>query len=107
MQPNGWGDAVFRRIIGPPRPGGTPEQFVVGLPFPPVLTFAPFVASVLLAGLALVLALRRTADQGRRAGFAPAATAGTRRASAARPASPTRSASRTGAQRSPAYRRDR
>src|SRR5829696_6358397 len=43
----------------------------------------------------------------RRVGLAPAATAGTLRASAARTSRPTRSTSRTGAQRTPAYRRDR
>lgn len=30
IQPNGFTDEVWERIIGPPRPGGTPEQFAAG-----------------------------------------------------------------------------
>ncbi len=30
VQPNGWGAAVYARIVGPPRPGGTPQRFVEG-----------------------------------------------------------------------------
>ena len=30
VQPNGFGADLYQRILGPPRPGGTPEQFAVG-----------------------------------------------------------------------------
>jgi small subunit ribosomal protein S36 len=72
VQPNGWGEEVWRRIIGPPRPGGTPEQFAVGftrliaqrvyggigLPERPLLAvglcYAWVVALVLLVAVGLV-----------------------------------------------------
>jgi 4-amino-4-deoxy-L-arabinose transferase-like glycosyltransferase len=33
VQPNGWGPAAYARIVGPPRPGGTPWEFAHGFAY--------------------------------------------------------------------------